>query len=84
MAEPSAASHGHRVRLEANKGQTAPPGVWRCVDRSPDGTGHWWILPSDREATEWLADPRCPLRMIQGCISWPSRLMRPPDVARLF
>lgn len=84
MAEESAAGHGHRVRLSADKGVDPPPGLWRCIDRSPAGTGHWWIQPADAEALTWLAGPHCPQKLLQGCISYPSRLMRPPDVTPLF
>jgi len=84
VAEPSAAGYGHRVRLDADKGQQAPAGLWRCVDRSGQGTGHWWVQPADQEAHRWLAAPHCPLALTQGCISWPSRLMLPPDVPALF
>jgi hypothetical protein len=71
------------VRLEADKGQETPAGVWRCVDRSP-GTGEWWLQPADEDARAWLAAPHCPLQPVQGCVSYPSRLMRPPDVLSLF
>jgi hypothetical protein len=84
MGEPSVAGAGRRVRLDADKGQEAPAGVWRCVDRSSQGTAHWWLQPVDADARTWLAAPHCPLKLIQGCISYPSRLMRPPDVAALF
>ncbi len=84
MAEPAVAGHGHRVRLTADKGEQAPDGLWRCVDRSSQGTAHWWLQPVDDDARRWLAAPRCPLKPIQGCISYPSRLMHPPDVAALF
>jgi len=84
VAEPSVAGHGHRVRLDADKGQQAPAGLWRCVDRSDRGMAHWWLLPVDDEAHAWLAAPHCPLQLLQGCISYPSRLMRAPDVAALF
>jgi hypothetical protein len=82
MSEAPVAGHGHRVLLQADK-DVAPVGVWRCIDRSPTA-GHWWVQPSDREAREWLAVPDCPLRLTQGCVEWPSRLMWPPDVAALF
>jgi hypothetical protein len=84
VSELSAAGHGHRVRLDADKGEQAPAGLWRCVDRSDRGAAHWWVMPADEEARAWLAAPHCPLKLVQGCISWPSRLMRPPDVAALF
>jgi len=84
MAEPSAAGHGHRVRLDADKGQEAPPGVWRCLDRSDVGTGQWWVMPVDDDALRWLAGPHCPFKLLQGCITYPSRLMRPPDITPLF
>ena len=82
MAEPTTAGYGRRVRLEPLQ-DVAPGGVWRCLDRSPE-PGRWWVMPVDGEAAAWLADPGCPLRPVQGCVEWPSRLMLPPDVAALF
>jgi hypothetical protein len=83
VAEQPIAGHGHRVRLEQRRDEVAPGGVWRCLDRSPE-PGAWWVQPADPEAHRWLAAPDCPLRPVQGCVEWPSRLMRPPDVAALF
>jgi hypothetical protein len=80
----SLARHGHRVRLTADKGQPAPPGVWRCLDRSAQGTGHWWIAPADEEAARWLLVPHCPLQTISGHVSYPSRLFTAPDTPSLF
>lgn len=82
MAEQAVAGYGHRVRLEP-LGEVTPPGVWRCLDRSPQ-PGHWWTAPADAESRRWLAAPGCPLTVVQRCVEWPSRLMRPPDVAALF
>jgi hypothetical protein len=82
MAEPPIAGHGHRVRLDRWK-DVAPVGLWRCVDRSPE-PACWWVLPVDGEARAWLADPACPLRPVQGCVEYPSRLMAAPDVLPLF
>ena len=84
MAEPPVAGHGHRVRLDpAQKGGEAPAGLWRCIDHAP-AAGHWGIQPADSEARQWLAAPGCPLPVVQGCVEYPSRVMRPPDVAALF
>ncbi len=84
MPEQAVAGYGHRVRLEpARKDEPAPPGLWRCLDRAPE-PGCWWLHPADQEARRWLAASDCPLRPVQGCVEYPSRLMRPPDVAALF
>jgi hypothetical protein len=83
VAEQPIAGHGHRVRLEPRRDEVEPAGVWRCLDRSPEPAS-WWVQPADDDAREWLAAPDCPLRPMQGCVEWPSRLMRPPDVAALF
>jgi hypothetical protein len=82
MSEQPVAGYGHRVRLDPLK-DVAPEGVWRCLDLSPE-PGHWWVCPVDPVAIRWLAAPDCPLRPVQRCVEWPSRLMRPPDVAALF
>jgi hypothetical protein len=75
----AAAAHiGHRVQLLEDKDGNAPPGVWRCVDRSPRGTGHWWLQPADPAARAWAAGH--PRNVTQGCISWPSRLMESPQL----
>jgi hypothetical protein len=84
MPEQPVAGHGHRVRLEpVKKGEQEPPGVWRCLDRSPEPAS-WWVQPVDEDARRWLAAPGCPLRPVQGCVEYPARAMRPPDVAALF
>jgi len=85
MAEQAVAGYGHRVRLvrRTRNDDVEPPGVWRCLDSSPE-PGCWWIMAVDSEARAWLADPSCPLPVQQRCIQWPSRAMRPPDVAALF
>lgn len=82
MSEAPIAGYGHRVRLEPLK-DVSPPGVWRCLDAGPM-PGHWWVMAVDSEARAWLAAPGCPLPVVQRCVQWPSRLMRPPDVAALF
>jgi hypothetical protein len=82
MPEQAVAGYGHRVRLDPWK-DVEPAGVWRCLDRTPE-PGCWWITPADELAHRWLAAPDCPLRPVQGCVEYPSRLMRPPDVAALF
>lgn len=82
MPEQPVAGHGHRVRLEPWK-DVEPAGVWRCLDRSPEPAS-WWVQPVDEDAHRWLAAPDCQLRPVQGCVEYPSRLMRPPDVAALF
>lgn len=82
MIEQPIAGYGHRVILDPLQ-DVAPDGVWRCLDRSPTA-GHWWVQPMDPEARRWLATHACPLTSVQGCVEYPSRLMRPPDVAALF
>lgn len=82
MAEQAVAGYGHRVRLDPWK-DVEPPGVWRCLDRSPEPAS-WWVQPMDSDARRWLAAPHCPLQSVHGHVEWPSRLMRPPDVAALF
>lgn len=82
MSDPAIAGYGHRVLLQADK-DTAPAGVWRCLDRSPE-PGRWWVQPSDTEARAWLVEHGSGVAAVSGCIAWPSRLMWPPDVAALF
>lgn len=82
MNEPAVAGHGHRVRLKHWK-DVAPAGVWRCIERSPEPAS-WWLQPVDDAARAWLAAPGCPLKAVQGCVEYPTRLMDPPDVAALF
>jgi hypothetical protein len=83
VSEQPVAGHGHRVRLDPWRNVAEPAGVWRCLDRGP-APGCWWVRPADGDAQRWLAASGSLLAPVQGCVQYPSRLMRPPDVAALF
>lgn len=58
-----APARGAHVTLLPAPDSAAPPGVWRILDRAPDG---WWIQPADAAARGWAAGNAT--QLLQGCL----------------
>lgn len=69
---------GSRVVLLARKGAPPdeappPPGVWVVIDRAPEGTGYWWVMPHDGEAKTWAVVARAGRAKGSMPAGWPGQ-----------
>lgn len=65
---------GVRVAILATKDDPQPPhGVWRCLDRAPQG---WWLTPADERSRTWAQ--RWPNMLTQGCVAVAGTRLVPP------